>query len=56
MPADLVDSPINVVVQDRKNANLLIVGNDLGVWVSIDAAQGVDAPQGQSADGARSTT
>jgi photosystem II stability/assembly factor-like uncharacterized protein len=32
----LVESPINVVVQDRKNANLLIVGNDLGVWVSID--------------------
>ena len=32
----LVDSPINVVVQDRDNANLLIVGNDLGVWVSID--------------------
>ena len=35
--ANLVASPINVVVQDRKNANLLIVGNDLGVWVSIDA-------------------
>jgi photosystem II stability/assembly factor-like uncharacterized protein len=33
---NLVDSPINVVVQDRKNADLLIVGNDLGVWVSID--------------------
>ena len=33
---NLVDSPINVVVQDRKNPNLLIVGNDLGVWVSID--------------------
>ena len=33
---NLVDSPINVVVQDRKNRNLLIVGNDLGVWVSID--------------------
>lgn len=37
---NLVDSPINVVVQDRKNANLLIVGNDLGVWVSIDAGAG----------------
>jgi len=24
------------VVQDRRNANLLIVGNDVGVWVSID--------------------
>jgi photosystem II stability/assembly factor-like uncharacterized protein len=36
---DLVQSPINVVVQDRKNASLLIVGNDLGVWVSIDAGK-----------------
>jgi photosystem II stability/assembly factor-like uncharacterized protein len=33
----LPDSPINVVVQDRRNRDLLIVGNDLGVWVSIDA-------------------
>jgi photosystem II stability/assembly factor-like uncharacterized protein len=33
---NLVESPINVVIQDRKNANLLMVGNDLGVWVSID--------------------
>ena len=33
---NLVASPINVVVQDRKNRNLLIVGNDLGVWVSLD--------------------
>lgn len=30
-------APINVVVQDRKNWNLLIVGNDLGVWISIDS-------------------
>jgi hypothetical protein len=35
--SNLVASPINVVVQDRKNANLLVVGNDVGVWVSIDA-------------------
>jgi hypothetical protein len=34
---DLVNSPINVVVQDRKNPNLLVIGNDLGVWLSIDA-------------------
>jgi photosystem II stability/assembly factor-like uncharacterized protein len=34
--AGLPDSPINVVVQDRVNKNLLVVGNDLGVWVSID--------------------
>jgi photosystem II stability/assembly factor-like uncharacterized protein len=33
---NLAASPINVVVQDRKNRNLLIVGNDLGVWVSVD--------------------
>ena len=33
---DLPRSPINVVVQDRRNAHLLIVGNDLGVYVSID--------------------
>jgi photosystem II stability/assembly factor-like uncharacterized protein len=33
---NLVHSPINVVVQDRRNRSLLIVGNDLGVWVSID--------------------
>lgn len=38
--SDLPNSPINVVVQDRKNANLLIVGNDAGVWVSIDAGKG----------------
>ncbi|HET7618672.1 MAG TPA: hypothetical protein VFK20_09185 [Vicinamibacterales bacterium] len=33
----LPEAPINVVVQDRRNANLLIVGNDIGVFVSIDA-------------------
>ncbi len=35
--AGLPASPINAVVQDRKNARLLIAGNDLGVWVSADA-------------------
>ena len=35
--AGLPAAPINVVVQDRKNKNLLIVGNDLGVWVSVNA-------------------
>jgi photosystem II stability/assembly factor-like uncharacterized protein len=35
--SNLVPSPVNVVVQDRKNPNLLVVGNDLGVWVSLDA-------------------
>jgi photosystem II stability/assembly factor-like uncharacterized protein len=38
--SNLVSSPINVVIQDRKNANLLIVGNDRGVWVSIDGGGG----------------
>ncbi len=36
--AGLPDAPINVVVQDLENPALLVVGNDLGVWVSIDAA------------------
>lgn len=33
---NLPNSPINVVVQDRKSRDLLIVGNDVGVFVSID--------------------
>jgi photosystem II stability/assembly factor-like uncharacterized protein len=37
--ANLVDSPLNVAVQDKKNKDLLIVGNDLGVWVSVDAGR-----------------
>jgi photosystem II stability/assembly factor-like uncharacterized protein len=37
--ADLPASPINVVVQDRINRDLLIVGNDLGVWVSLDGGR-----------------
>jgi photosystem II stability/assembly factor-like uncharacterized protein len=36
----LPDAPINVVVQGGDNPDLLIVGNDLGVWVSIDAGGG----------------
>ena len=38
------NAPINVVVQDRKNTNLLVVGNDVGVFVSIDARR--DAGRG----------
>jgi photosystem II stability/assembly factor-like uncharacterized protein len=34
--ANLPKAPINVVVQDRRNRNLLFVGNDVGVFVSID--------------------
>jgi photosystem II stability/assembly factor-like uncharacterized protein len=37
--AGLPASPINVVVQDRRNPNLLIVGNDTGVVFSIDAGR-----------------
>ena len=33
---DLPASPINVVVQDRRNRQLLIVGSDIGVFASID--------------------
>ena len=33
---NLPNAPINVVVQDRKNRQLLIAGNDVGVFVSID--------------------
>jgi hypothetical protein len=35
--SNLPNSPLNVVVQDRRNRDLLIAGNDLGVFVSIDA-------------------
>jgi len=33
---DLPAAPVNVVVQDRRNPHLLFVGNDIGVFVSID--------------------
>ena len=33
---NLPKASVNVVVQDRKNRNLLFVGNDVGVFVSID--------------------
>ena len=35
----LPDAPINVVVQDGTNPNLLVIGNDLGVWVTIDGGE-----------------
>jgi photosystem II stability/assembly factor-like uncharacterized protein len=34
--AGLPEKPVNVVIQDRKNANLLFVGTEQGVYVSID--------------------
>ncbi|HEX9365822.1 MAG TPA: hypothetical protein VF921_04300, partial [Vicinamibacterales bacterium] len=33
---NLPNAPINVVVQDRRTQGLLIVGNDVGVFVSVD--------------------
>src|SRR6185295_16927411 len=33
---NLPRAPINVVIQDRVNAHALVVGNDIGVFVSID--------------------
>jgi len=36
----LPQAPINVVVQDRVNPDLLFVGNDAGVFVSIDGGAG----------------
>jgi hypothetical protein len=32
----LPDSPVNVIIQDRKNPSLLFAGNDLGVYVSVN--------------------
>ncbi|MEO5897441.1 MAG: hypothetical protein ABIS06_17255 [Vicinamibacterales bacterium] len=37
--SNLPGAPINVVVQDRRNRELLIVGSDVGVYVTIDAGQ-----------------
>lgn len=34
--SNLPNEPINVVYEDRRNPNLLFVGNDTGVFVSID--------------------
>ena len=33
---NLPNAAVNVIVQDRKNRNLLVVGDDIGVFVSID--------------------
>ncbi len=33
---DLPDEPLNVVVQDPKNADILYVGSDHGVYISLD--------------------
>ena len=35
--SNLPDSPINVVIEDNVNQNILYVGNDHGVYVSLDS-------------------
>lgn len=37
--AGLPESPVNVVVEDRKNPKLLFAGNDLGVYVSVNGGE-----------------
>nr|WP_321357911.1 hypothetical protein [uncultured Draconibacterium sp.] len=32
----LPDSPVNAIIEDKKNQNLLFAGNDLGVYISTD--------------------
>ena len=34
--SNLPDSPINVVIEDNVNKNILYVGNDHGVYISLD--------------------
>ena len=36
---NLPQAPINVVVQDRRSRDLLVAGNDVGVFVSIDGGK-----------------
>ena len=37
LSSNLPDSPINVVIEDNENQNILYVGNDHGVYVSLDS-------------------
>lgn len=37
--SNLPEAPLNVVIQDRKNPNLLFVGNTLGVYVTMDGGK-----------------
>ncbi|MFC1553044.1 WD40/YVTN/BNR-like repeat-containing protein [candidate division KSB1 bacterium] len=36
LEGDLPESPVNVIIEDSKNPDLLFLGNDKGVFVSID--------------------
>jgi len=35
----LPDYPVNVIIEDTKNPNLLFVGNDLGIYFSLDGGK-----------------
>jgi hypothetical protein len=35
----LPERPVNVIFEDRKNPNLIFLGNDMGIYVSIDAGK-----------------
>ena len=39
LSAKIPSGPINVIKEDPKNANVLYVGTDLGVYVSVDGGQ-----------------
>ncbi len=39
LAANLPPSPVNVIFEDRKNPDLLFLGNDLGVYVSVDGGK-----------------
>lgn len=36
LSANLPESPVNVIFEDRKNSNLLFLGNDMGVYVTLN--------------------
>jgi hypothetical protein len=38
--AGLPDAPISVIFEDRVNPDLLFIGNDIGVYFSLDGGQG----------------
>jgi len=39
LSSGLPDQPINVIYEDRKNPNLLFLGNDIGIYVSLDSGK-----------------
>ncbi len=39
LAANLPDEPVNVIWEDRKNPDLLFIGNDTGIFVSIDGGE-----------------